>query len=159
MLTAESAHSHDYQLLELLPTSRSSIGYYFQGQYYVVHPDATFWLAHRGEWRPYFIEAERRAVTPKRVRARLENYRRYFASDWAKRDHGGTLPLALFVFETPEIEEAFVDAAGHHGLPICTSDLELFEERGVLGEVWRPPPPEPYQRLTIHCLDKLQLCP
>ena len=159
MLTAEAAKSGDCQLLELLPTSRSSIGYYFQGQYYVAHPDATFWLAHRGEWRPYFLQVERRAVTPKRVRQRLRNYRRYFASGWPQRDHGGTSPLVLFVFETPEIEEAFVDAAGYHGLPICTSDLELFEERGVLGEVWRPPPPEPYQRLTIHCLDNLQLCP
>ena len=159
LLTAETAHSRDCQLLELLPTSRSSIGYYFQGQYYVVHPDATFWLAYRGRWRPYFIEVERRAVTPKRVRARLENYRRYFASDWPQQDHGGLPPLVLFVFETPEIEEAFVDAAGHHGLPICTSDLELFEERGVLGEVWRPPPPHPYERLPLHCLDKLQLCP
>ena len=157
--TAEAAKSRDYQLLEMLPTSRSSIGYYFQGQYYVVHPDATFWLAHRGEWRAYFIEVERRAVTPKRVRERLRNYRRYFASGWPQRDHGGTSPLVLFVFETPEIEEDFVDSAGHHGLPICTSNLELFEERGVLGEVWRPPHPDTYQRLTIHALDKMQLCP
>ena len=82
MFTAEAAKSRDYQMLEMLPTSRSSIGYYFQGQYYVVHPDATFWLAYCGEWSPYFIEVERRAVTPKRVRERLRNYRRYFASNW-----------------------------------------------------------------------------
>ncbi len=155
MFTAETAKSRDYQLLEMLPTSRSSIGYYFQGQYYVVHPDATFWLAYRGDWRPYFIEVERRAVTPKRVRERLRNYRRYFASNWPKRDHGGALPRVLFVFETPEIEEDFVGSAGYHKLPICTSDLELFEERGVLGEVWRPPRPEPYERLTIHELDSI----
>ena len=42
MFTAEATRSRNYQLLEILPTSRSSIGYYFQGQYYVVHPDATF---------------------------------------------------------------------------------------------------------------------
>ena len=155
LLTAEAAQSRDCQLLEMLPTTRSSIGYYFQGHYYVVHPDATFWLAHRGKWRPCFIEVERRAVTPKRVRERLRNYHRYFASGWPQRDHGGTSPLVLFVFETPDIEEDFVDAAGHHGLPLFTSDLELFEERGVSGEVWRPPPPEPYTRLTIHCLDNL----
>ncbi len=157
--TAEAARSRDHQLLELLPTSRSSIGYYFQGQYYVVHPDATFWLAYQGVLHPYFLEFERRAVSPKRVRERLRNYRRYFASDWPRRDHGGASPLVLFVFETPEVEEDFVDAAGHHGLPLFTSDLELFDERGVLGEVWRPPPPEPYERLTIHCLDRLALCP
>ena len=157
MFTAEAARSRNYQMLEMLPTSRSSIGYYFQGQYYVVHPDATFWLAYQGDWRPYFIEVERRAVTPKRVRERLRNYRRYFASTWPREDHGGALPLVLFVFETPEIEEDFVGSAGYHNLPICTSDLELFEERGVLGEVWRPPHPDTYQRLTIHCLDKLRL--
>ena len=157
--TAEAAKSRDYQLLEMLPTHRSSIGYYFQGQYYVVHPDATFWLAYHEKWCPYFIEVERRAVTPKRVRERLRNYRRYFASNWPKRDHGGALPRVLFVFETPEIEEAFVDAAGYHNLPICTSDLELFEERGVLGEVWRPPHPDTYQRLIIHELDKPATCP
>ena len=155
MFTAEAARSRDHQLLEMLPTSRSSIGYYFQGQYYVVHPDATFRLAYRGEWRPCFMEVERRAVTPKRVRERLRNSRRYFASGWPRRDHGGTLPLVLFVFETPDIEEDFVDSAGRHQLPICTSDLWLFEERGVLGEVWRPPPPEPYERLTLHDLDQL----
>ncbi len=157
--TAEAANSRDYQLLEMLPTARSSIGYYFQGQYYVVHPDATFWLAYQGQWRAYLLEVERRAVTPKRARQRLRNYRRYFASNWPQRDHGGTSPLVLFVFETPEIEEDFVDSAGYHGLPICTSNLELFEERGVLGEVWRPPHPDTYQRLTIHCLDELALCP
>ena len=154
--TAEAAGSWDYQLLEMLPTPRSSIGYYFQGQHYVVHPDATLWLAYRGDWRPYFIEVERRAVTPKRVRERLRNYRRYFASGWPRPDHGGALPLVLFVFENPEIEEAFVDAAGYHNLPVCTSHLELFQERGVLGEVWRPPHPDTCRRLTIHGLDKLQ---
>ena len=64
MFTAETAKSRDYQLLEMLPTSRSSIGYYFQGQYNVVHPDATFWLVYQGDWRPYFLEFERRAVPP-----------------------------------------------------------------------------------------------
>ena len=155
--TAEAAKSRDYQLLELLPTHRSSIGYYFQGQHYVVHPDATFWLAYQGHWRAYFIEVERRAVTPKRARERLRNYRRYFASNWAVRDHGGASPLVLFVFETPEIEAAFADAADCHNLPICTSNLALFQELGVLGEVWRPPHPDACQRLTIHGLDELQL--
>ena len=48
----------------------------------------------------------------------------------------------LFVFETPDAEEAFVSAAGRaHRVPLFTSDLELFEERGVSGDVWRPLPP------------------
>ena len=100
-MSAETARSQDYELLELLPTSRSSIGYHYHGADYVVHPDATFLLCYRVHCRPYFLEFERRAITPKRVRARLKNYRRYFASGWPGRDHGGQLPLVLFLFEFP----------------------------------------------------------
>ena len=53
-LSAEAARSDDHHLLELLPTSRSSIGYRYQGDDYVIHPDATFWMSYRGDWRPYF---------------------------------------------------------------------------------------------------------
>ena len=147
MLTAEATHSQDYDLLELLPTRRSIIGYYFQGANYVVHPDASFRLAYRGQPRPYFLELERRAITPKRVDALLENYRRYFASGWADRDHGGQIPLVLFVFDTREAEEAFVRATNRaHRLPLFTSNLDLLAERGVLGDAWRPPPPHPSDR-------------
>ena len=107
----------------------------------MIHPDATFWLSCQGDWRPYFLEFERRAVTPKRVRARLRNYPRYFASGWADLDHAGQLPLVLFVFETHAAEDAFLLAAGAHRLPICTSNLEMINDLGVLREVWRWPPP------------------
>ena len=132
-LSAEVARSNAHFLLELLPTSRSSIGYRYRYRDtdYVIHPDATFWLSYQGEWRPYFLEFERRAVTPKRVRARLQNYPRYFASGWADRDHAGQLPLVLFVFETPADEDAFLRAAGAHRLPICTSNLGLINDLGV----------------------------
>ena len=151
-LSAEAAHSDDHHLLELLPTSRSSIGYRHQGADYVIHPDATFWLSHRGDWRPYFLEFERRAVTPRRVRARLNNYPRYFASGWAALDHAGQLPLVLFVFETHDAEESFLRAAGAHRLPICTSNLEMIKDYGVLGEAWRWPPPNASDRLPLHRL-------
>ena len=49
----------------------------------MVHPDASFQLGYRGQWRPYFLEYERRATTPKRVPAKLESNRRYFQSGWA----------------------------------------------------------------------------
>ena len=151
-LSAEVASSKDHFLLELLPTSRASIGYRYQGQDYVIHPDATFWLSHRGDWRPYFLEYERRAVTPRRVRARLKNYPRYFASGWADQDHAGQLPLVLFVFETHDAEDSFLRAAGAHRLPICTSNLEMINDLGVLGEVWRWPPPKSSDRLPLHRL-------
>ena len=151
-LSAEVARSDDHHLLELLPTFRSSIGYRYQGADYVIHPDATFWMAYRGDWRPYFLEFERRAVTPRRVRARLKNYPRYFASGWADLDHAGRLPLVLFVFETHDAEESFLRAAGAHRLPICTSNLEIIDDLGVLREVWRWPPPNAPDRLPLHRL-------
>ncbi len=152
VLSAEAARSKDHHLLELLPTSRSSIGYRYQGDDYVIHPDATFWLSYQGDWRPYLLEFERRAVTPKRVRARLKNYPRYFASGWADLDHAGQLPLVLFVFETHDAEDAFLLAARAHRLPICTSNLELINDLGVLREVWRWPPPNAPDRLPLHRL-------
>ena len=159
-LTAEAARSQDYDLLELLPTLRSSIGYNYHGAGYVVHPDASFRLAYQGESRPYFLEFERRATTPKRVRVRPENYRRYFDSGWADRDHGGQFPLVLFVFETPEADNAFYCAAGRsYRAPLFTSNLDLLTERGVFGDAWRLPPPHPCERLPLHCLDQTALCP
>ena len=151
-LSAGVARSDGHHLLELLPTSRSSIGYRYQGADYVIHPDATFWLSYQGDWRPYLLEFERRAVTPNRVRARLKNYPRYFASGWAGLDHAGRLPLMLFVFETHAAEESFLLAAGAHRLPICTSNLEMINDLGVLREVWRWPPANAPDRLPLHRL-------
>ena len=110
-LTTEVAHSPNHGLFDLLPTSRSSIGYRYDWITYVILPDASFTLEYRGRWRPYLLEFERRATTPKRILDRLESYRRYFLSGWAERDHGGFLPRVLFVFETPGNEDAFLDAA------------------------------------------------
>ena len=159
-LTAEAARSQDYGVLDLLPTSRSAIGYYYFGTNYVVHPDASFTLDLRNGYRYCLLEFERRATTPKRVRARLENYRRYFASGWPERDHGGQLPLVLFVFQTPDAEDAFLGViARSNRIPLCSSNLQTLTERGVLSDVWRLPPPNPADRLPLHRLDKVQFCP
>ena len=151
-LTAEYAKSREYGLLDLLPTSRSAVGYWHDGTSYVVHPDATFWLSHRGDWRPYFLEYERRTVTARRFRDRLKNCPRYLASGWADLDHAGQLPLVLFVFETHDAEASFLRAAGAHRLPICTSNLKMINDLGVLREVWRWPPPNAPDRLPLHRL-------
>ena len=82
-LIAECARSRDCGVLDLLPTSRSAVGYWHWGTKYVVHPDVSFILDLQDGCRACFLEFERRATTPKRVRARLENYRRYFQSGWA----------------------------------------------------------------------------
>ena len=143
-LTAETARSPDYQVLDLMPTSRSAVGYRWDWTNYVVHPDASFQLAHRNRWRFYLLEFERRATTPRRVRTRLENYRRYFNSGWPSRDHGGLPPLVLFVFPNPDAEEGFLHGISGSNRPILfTSNLQTLDERGVLGDAWQLPPPHP----------------
>ena len=93
----------------------------------MIHPDATFWMAYRGDWRPYFLEFERRAVTPRRVRARLKNYPRYFACGWADLDHAGQLPLVLFVFETHDARG--VVPAGRRRSPAAHLHLQPGDHR------------------------------
>ena len=150
MLSAEAARSRDYQVLDLMPTSRSAVGYRWDWTNYVVHPDASFQMAYREEWRFYLLEFERRATTPGRVRTRLGNYRRYFDSGWPNRDHGGLPPLVLFVFPTPDAEEGFLHGVSRSNRPILfTSNLQTLGERGVLGDAWRLPPPHPDGRRPL----------
>ena len=157
-LTAECARSRDYGVLDLLPTSRPAVGYWHDQTNYVVHPDLSFTLDLPEGYRHCFLEFERRATTPRRVRARLENYRRYFRSGYARRDHGGELPLVLFVFETPGDEDAFLDAAaGVDHAPFASSNLETIARRGILADAWLLPAPEPWERLTPRQLAKVQL--
>ena len=157
-LTAECARSRDYGVLDLLPTSRSAVGYWHDDKNYVVHPDLSFTLDLPEGYRHCFVEYERRATTPRRVRARLENYRRYFQSGYARQDHGGELPLVLFVFETEADEDAFLDAAAcvDHA-PFASSNLETIARWGILADTWLLPAPEPWERLELRRLVKVQL--
>ena len=149
-LSAETARSPDYEVLDLMPTSRSAVGYRWDWTNYVVHPDASFQLAYRGRWRFYLLEFERRATTPRRVRTRLENYRRYFTSGWPNRDHGGLPPLVLFVFPNPDAEEGFLHGvSGSHRPILFTSNVPTLAERGVLGDAWQLPPPHPAGRRPL----------
>ena len=138
-LSAESARSPDHDLLDLLPTSRSSIGYRYDWNTYVIHPDASFTLEYKGRWHPYL----------------LKSYRRYFDSDWAERDHEGRLPRVLFVFESLDSEDAFLDVAGTvKGAPIITSNAETLAERGILGDAWVLPPPHSLDRRPLSGLNQ-----
>ena len=156
-LSSEVARSPDHDLFDLLPTSRSSIGYRYDWTTYVIHPDASFTLEYKGRWRPYLLEFERRATTPKRVAARLKSYRRYFDSGWAERDHEGRLPRVLFVFESPGNENAFLDIADTvKGVPIITSNAETLAEHGILGDAWILPPPYSLDRRPLSLLHQVQ---
>ena len=149
-LSAEVARSPDHDLFDLLPTSRSSIGYRYDWTTYVIHPDASLTLEYKGRWRPYLLEFERRATTPKRARSRLKSYRRYFEGGWAERDHEGRPPRVLFVFEFPDNENTFLDVADTvKGAPIITSNIETLAERGILGDAWVLPPPHSLDRRPL----------
>ena len=154
-LTAEDARSPDHDLFDLLPTSRSSIGYRYDWTTYVILPDASFTLEYRGRWRPYLLEFERRATTSKRILDRLASYQRYFLSGWVERDHEGRLPRVLFVFESPGSEDAFLDVADTvKGAPIITSNAETLAERGILGDAWVLPPPHSLDRRPLSGLNQ-----
>ena len=156
-LSAEVARSPHYDLFDLLPTSRSSIGYRYDWTSYVILPDASFTLEYRGRWRPYLLEFERRATTPKRILDRLASYRRYFLSGWAERDHGGFLPRVLFVFESTGSEDAFLASAARvKSVPFLTSNVEALAERGILGNSWRESPPASSSD-GLNLIDRVQL--
>ncbi len=149
-LSAEVAKSQDYDMWDLLPTHRSSIGYRYDETTYVIHPDASFTLEYHGRWRPFLLEFERRATTPKRIPKRLRSYRRYFMSGWAKRDHKGHLPHVLFVFESSASETAFLNIAdAEDDVPIVTSNVEALAEHGILGDAWILPPPYSLHRRPL----------
>ena len=155
-LSAEVARSPDHDLFDLLPTSRSSIGYRYDWTTYVIHPDASFTLEYKGRWRPYLLEFERRATTPKRARSRLKSYRRYFDSGWAERDHEGRLPRVLFVFESSDSEKAFLDVADTvKGVPIITSNAKTLAKRGILGDAWILPPPHSLDRRPLSLMHQV----
>ena len=156
MLSADVANSPNHDLFDLLPTHRSSIGYRHDRTTYAIHPDASFTLEYKGEWRPYLLEFERRATTPKRIPKRLRSYQRYFMSGWAKRDHEGHLPHVLFVFESPASETAFLDVAdGEHDVPVITSNAEALAEHGVLGDAWILPPPYSLDRRPLSVMHQV----
>ena len=137
-LTSEVTRTEAYEVFDLQPTSRSTIGYKYNDINYVLHPDAAFILGRWGYVRHCLLEFERRAITPKRIRAKLLNYSRYYRSGWSDRDHGGYEPLVLFVFDTLRSERSFLRvAAGINTPPLLTSNNKLIVQRGVLGDVWR----------------------
>ena len=160
-LSAEVARSpdHEHELLDLLPTQRSQISYCSGFKNFVLHPDASFQLGYQGDWDWCLLEYERRATATERVPERLRPYRRYFRSGYARLDHGGVAPLALFVFESAEAEQTFVEVAAtldqfdqlDHA-PFVSTHTEVLRQQGVLGDSWRPPPPQPPGRRPLHQL-------
>ena len=153
MLYSEAEYSRDYELLDLLPTHRSQIAYRSNDKGYVIHPDASFQFGCQGEFRWCLLEYERRATTPKRLPERLRAYRRYFESGYPRRDHGGQLPLVLFMFESEPAEQGFLRAAaGLSVVPLASTTTESLGWHGALGPIWREPEPAAPERRSLHYL-------
>ncbi|MCY3570829.1 MAG: hypothetical protein OXH19_05760 [Chloroflexi bacterium] len=156
-LSAEAARSPDHELLDLLPTQRSQISYELQWTRYQLYPDASFQRSYQGDWHWCLVDFERRAVTPRLVPERLRAYRRYFGSDYVRPDHGGQLPLVLFVFETERAEATFFDTAEQVShVPFVSSNQPTLTKEGVLGPSWRLPPPHPADRVPLHAVPTIQ---
>ena len=159
-LSADVARSSDHELLDLLPTQRSQISYRTGFRRFVLHPVASFQLSFKGDSDWCLLEYERRATTPKRVPERLRPYGRSFQSGYARRDHGGARPLVLFVFESAEAEQTFVEvAATLDHAPFVSTHNEVLTQQGVLGESWRLPPPQPPGRRSLNDLWAVQTSP
>ena len=153
MLCSQAEYSGDYELLDLLPTHRLQIAYRFNDKGYVIHPDASFQFGCRGEFRWCLLEYERRATTPKRLPERLRAYRRYFGSGYPRLDHGGQLPLVLFVFESELAEQGFIHAAsGLTEVPLASTTTDALDRHGSLGPVWRSPASAAPERRSLHYL-------
>ena len=118
------------------------ISYDAEGARQLLLPDVSFQLAHLGYFEWCLFEYERRATTPRRLPTRLRSYERYFKSRYAANDHGGLPPLVLFLFESERAEAGFLHVASF--LPnvlLASTTTAVLEERGVLEQAWRLPPP------------------
>ena len=62
----------------------------------------------------------------------------------------------LFVFESPDSEDAFLDVADTvKGVPIITSNAETIAERGILGDAWILPRPHSLDRSPLSSRDQV----
>lgn len=156
-LSAEvAADPEEYELFDLLPTHRSQISYDAEGARQLLLPDVSFQLVHLGDFEWCLFEYERRATTPRRLPTRLRRYERYLRSPYASSDHGGLLPVVLFVFESERAEEVFLTAASWlPRAPLASATTAVLDHHGVLGPSWRLPPPHAPQRQFLVDLREL----
>ncbi len=105
-----------------------------------IAPDAVGHLLTGGLHVPFYFEHELRARHPRGVAARLRPYLRYYRSD-APREDQPPFPTTLFLVDTEEVAETYVNTASHMTavkLPILVSSREALSDRGLMGRSWRP---------------------
>ena len=65
--------------------------------------------------------------------------------------------MVLFLFETAEAEQTFLDqAARYNHAPFVSSNLPTLTERGVLGPSWCLPHPHPAERVALNAVRTVQ---
>ncbi len=137
-LEAETRADPRSELLWSVPTARSDRAYNWGDS--AIAPDALGELVTGGIHIPFYFEHELRARHPKGVLARLRPYESYYWSPEHKDDQP-PFPTTLFVVDTEEVEETYVNTAtqmNRMSLPILVSCIPVLSTTGILGRSWRP---------------------
>jgi len=137
-LEAETRADPDGELRWSVPTARSDRAYNWGDS--AIAPDAVGHLLAGGLHVPFYFEYELRARHPRGVIARLRPYEDYYWSP-EHRDDQPPFPTTLFVVDTEEVEDTYVNTAtqmSRMSLPILVSCIPVLSRTGILGESWRP---------------------
>ena len=155
-LHAEARADPDSDLLWSVPTSRSDRAYNWGDS--AIAPDAVGHLLAGGLHVPFYFEHELRARHPRGVIARPSPYEDYYWSPEHKDDQP-PYPVTLFVVDTEEVEETYVNTAAlrsRMSLPILVSCIPVLSDTGILGPSWRPLWEPESQRLPLSGLNAYQ---
>ena len=133
-LEAETRADPDSELRWSVPTARSDRAYNWGDS--AIAPDAVGHLLTGGLHVPFYFEHELRARHPRGVIARLRPYESYYWSPEHKDDQP-PFPTTLFVVDTEEVEDTYVNTAvrmGRMSLPILVSCIPVLSTAGTLGK-------------------------
>ena len=136
-LMAEFRERPDYRLEYILPPHRSNI-YLETGV--TIRADASAGLMYRDHtYIQFLLEYEERAKYKAGLDAKLQPYRKWFASRVLERKKQQFAVPVLFVFPDETIEQRFVNVAADSQccLPILSSNSHTLNEFGFLGSAWR----------------------
>ena len=137
-LEAETRADPRSELEWSVPTARSDRAYNWGDS--AIAPDAVGKVIAGGLHVPFYFEHELRARHPRGVFARLRPYESYYWSPEHKDDQP-PFPTTLFVVDTEEVEETYVNTAARRSrmsLPILVSCIPVLSTTGILGPSWRP---------------------
>ena len=155
-LEAETRADPNSELLWSVPTARSDRAYNWGDS--AIAPDAVGHLLTGGLHVPFYLEHELRARHPRGVEARLDPYESYYWSPEHKDDQP-PYPHTLFVVDTEEVEETYVNTAAlrsRMSLPILVSCIPVLSDTGILGPSWRPLWKSESPRLSLSGLSAYQ---